>query len=62
MEEMIEKAGGIGLFQIYAMIVLLSGMLAVNTLIAPIGFLLQMPDFKCTYTNGGTPKENICTT
>ena len=59
---MLEKAGGIGLFQIYAMVVLLSGMLATNTLISPIGFLLQMPDFKCTYTNGVPPEEDICTT
>lgn len=63
-EEMIEKAGGIGLFQIYAMVVLISGIHAVTTVITPIGFLLQMPDFKCTYIKGVTAEseENICTT
>ena len=51
---------GFGRFQIFAYLVITSGLSSPEFFFYLLGYLIQVPAYKCTY-NGEAPSENICT-
>ena len=60
--ELLDQLGGFNKFQIFAYIAIIVGMDGPNWFCYSIGYLIQKPDvYLCTYTDGITPPEDICT-
>ena len=61
-DQLFEKIGGCGLFQVFAYVSIAFGISAPSWFVYEIGYFTQAPTaYICTYTGGVTPTEDICT-
>lgn len=53
-EELFKLTGGVGRFQVFAFIVIVSGMISVSFWFFALGFFLQIPGYTCSDADGNT--------
>ena len=61
LDDLLDKAGGIGKFQILAYLAITLGMFSTNFFFYEIGYFLQEPAYTCTYKSPVQDPDEICT-